>query len=66
MFGWICPRCLSVYSPFVSACGICLGHAPVVIAPSSTTDYGCTCWSPAGCQMHPWTTPKTVQSGVTS
>lgn len=56
MFGWICPKCGGVYSPFVSACRFCVGYVPIV---SGTSSAFCTCGTTAAeCPVHP--RPKTT------
>lgn len=54
--GWICPKCGSVYAPFVAECANCK-TMPVVLSGSTNTrpTFACTCGSSASngvCPLH--------------
>lgn len=49
--GWICPRCLQVWGPFVPRCDC----PPVPVTLSAYPTYACTCGSTCGtgvCPLH--------------
>lgn len=69
MEGWICPRCRSCYSPFVSQCLRCplsivtAPSLPVSVVPLTVGPIGCTC----GTSVAGWSCPihgsNTCQTG---
>jgi hypothetical protein len=53
MTGWICPKCGSVYAPFVADCAACNGRLTQTVSYGSDTDL-----CPA-CHQHRTATPLT-------
>jgi len=55
MTGWICPKCGSVYAPFVAECGVCNG----IVKMGTTVTYGTDTDLCPACGQHRSASPLT-------
>jgi hypothetical protein len=55
MTGWVCPKCGSVYAPFVAECGVCNGFVKM----GTTTTFGSDTDLCPVCRQHRSAAPLT-------